>query len=46
MGARAIKTGATLIALYLVVTYATGFGTSVGASTNGTVSVIKAFQGR
>lgn len=46
MGNRVIKTGAALIALYLVVTYYTGFSSGVAASTNGSVGVIKAFQGR
>lgn len=46
MGNRVIKTGAGLIALYLVVVYATGFGTSVGAATSGASGVIKSFQGR
>lgn len=46
MGNRVIKTGAGLIALYLVVFYATGFGKSAGAAASGSASVIKAFQGR
>lgn len=41
-----LKTGGALIGLYLVVSYATGFGKAADASSKGTVGVIKAFQGR
>lgn len=43
---RALKTGAALIALYLVVNYYTGFGKAVTNAGTGTATVIKAFQGR
>lgn len=46
MGSRVIKTGAALIALYLIVNYATGFGKDASAASSGTATVIKAFQGR
>lgn len=46
IGKQFLKTGGVLIGLYLVVSYATGFGKAVNASSSGTVGVIKAFQGR
>lgn len=42
----AVKYGATLIGLYLVVAYATGSGRLINASSSGASNVIKAFQGR
>lgn len=46
MGQKIIKTSAVLIALYLAVNYATGFGSGVNAASSGSVNLIKAFQGR
>lgn len=47
MGARqALKYGAGLIGLYLVVVYATGAGKVIKSSTDGGGAVIRAFQGR
>lgn len=43
---RALKWGAGLIALYLVVANATGFGNDVKNTATGSVSFIKALQGR
>lgn len=37
---------AGLIALYLVVNYATGFTSDVGATAQGSAGLVKAFQGR
>ena len=42
----ALKYGAGLIGVYLVVYYATGSGSLLTNGTTGTVNVIKAFQGR
>ncbi len=42
----ALRYSAGLIALYLVVAYATGSGRIVGEGTRGAANVIKAFQGR
>jgi hypothetical protein len=42
----ALKYGAGLIALYLVVYYATGAGNDINAGQSGLVNTIKAFQGR
>ncbi|MCU1449335.1 MAG: hypothetical protein JWP02_1505 [Acidimicrobiales bacterium] len=41
-----LKYGTGLIALYLLVNYATGSGELISRSTGGGVNVIKAFQGR
>lgn len=47
MGARqALKYGAGLIGLYLGVVYATGAGKLIKSSTDGTGTVVRAFQGR
>lgn len=43
---RALKYGATLIGMYLVVAYATGFGKAVGAAGGQAVAMTKALQGR
>lgn len=43
---KALVVGGSLIALYLVVVYATGAGTVVTQGSTGAVNVIKAFQGR
>lgn len=42
----ALKYGAGLIGLYLVVYYATGSGTVLNNGQTGLVNTIKAFQGR
>lgn len=42
----ALKYGATLIAIYLAVAYATGAGKLISAGSSGSVGLIKAFQGR
>lgn len=41
-----LKYGAGLIALYLAVAYATGFGKAMSATGSAGTGVIKAFQGR
>lgn len=46
MGRNALKYGATLIGLYLLVAYATGSGKVITDAASGTGSVIKAFQAR
>lgn len=43
---KALGYGTGLIALYLAVAYATGFSKDVSSSASGSVSLIKAFQGR
>ena len=43
---KALGWGAGLIALYLVVANATGFGTDVTQSANGASTVAKTLQGR
>jgi hypothetical protein len=43
---RGIKWGMGLIALYLIVANATGFGTDVTNTASGSVSLVKALQGR
>ncbi len=42
----ALKYGAGMIALYLLVFYSTGTGTLLTGATNGSTSLVKAFQGR
>lgn len=42
----ALKYGAGLVALYLVVYYATGAGNDINQGQAGLVNTIKAFQGR
>lgn len=42
----ALKYGATLIGLYLVVFYGTNSGNVVKAGAAGSTNIIKAFQGR
>ncbi len=42
----ALKYGAGLIALYLVVVNFTGSGTFISKSASGATDVVKAFQGR
>jgi hypothetical protein len=42
----ALKYGAGLIAVYLLVYYSTGSGIVLRDSTNGATSLVKAFQGR
>lgn len=42
----ALKYGGGLIALYLVVYYATGSGIVLNDATSGGTSLVKAFQGR
>lgn len=42
----ALRYSAGLIALYLVVAYATGSGTVISNGTTGGVNLVKAFQGR
>ena len=46
MGRTAVRYGATLIGLYLLVAYATGSGSLISNTTKGAVNVVKAFQGR
>jgi hypothetical protein len=46
MGQKALRYMAGLIAGYLMVAYATGFGHDVTAATGGVVGVTKALQGR
>jgi hypothetical protein len=46
MGRTALKYGAGLIGLYLVVAYATGSGQVIGALTNGSAVVTRALQAR
>jgi hypothetical protein len=41
-----LKYGGYLIAGYLVLNFATGFGRDVSAATTGTAKVVKVFQGR
>lgn len=43
---KALVIGGGLIALYLVVANATGFGKSVSATGSAGVGLVKAFQGR
>ena len=43
---KALKYGAGLIATYLVVAYATGFGTAVTKGGGAVSQVVKTFQGR
>jgi len=43
---KALAYGAGLIALYLAISYSTGFVRDVNGSTSGGVSLIKALQGR
>ncbi|MFD9053286.1 hypothetical protein [Streptomyces zaomyceticus] len=43
---KALGYGAGLIALYLAVSYSTGFSRGVSSASSGSASVIKAFQGR
>lgn len=43
---KVLKIGGSLIALYLIVANATGFGKDVSSSASGGVSLVKAFQGR
>lgn len=42
----ALKYGTGLIALYLLVQYATGSGSLITNSSQGAVNVVRAFQGR
>jgi hypothetical protein len=46
MGRQALKYGAGLIGLYLIVYYGTNAGGVVRAGANGAATTIKAFQGR
>jgi hypothetical protein len=43
---KALGYGAGLIALYLAVAYSTGFSKNVSSAASGSVSLVKAFQGR
>lgn len=43
---KALAYGTGLIALYLAVAYSTGFSKNVNSASAGSVSLIKAFQGR
>lgn len=43
---QALKVGGGLIAMYLAVYYATGFGSGVTQLTKGLQGTVKAFQGR
>jgi hypothetical protein len=46
MARKALVYAAGLIALYLVVEYATGFSQDVSSSSTGAANLVKAFQGR
>jgi hypothetical protein len=46
MGRKFLVYSAGLIALYLVVVNYTGFVKDTGAASNGSVGLVKAFQGR
>lgn len=46
MGQRFLKYGGGLIALYLVVSYATGAGKVINSSASGAKNLVRAFQGR
>jgi hypothetical protein len=41
-----VKYGATLIAIYLAVAYASGTGRVISTGATGSANIIKAFQGR
>jgi hypothetical protein len=43
---KALGYGAGLIFAYLVVAYSTGFSRGVSSAASGSVSLVKAFQGR
>ncbi|MBN9327807.1 hypothetical protein [Cellulomonas sp. 73-145] len=43
---QALKYGAALIALYLVVANSSGFGTAIDAGAKGGIGLTKALQGR
>lgn len=43
---RVVKIGGTLIVVYLVAAYATGFGSLLGSAGSAGAGVVKAFQGR
>ena len=43
---KALAYGTGLIALYLAVAYSTGLSKDISSSSSGSVSLIKAFQGR
>lgn len=46
MGKKILVYGAGLIALYLLVEHASGGGTLLSSGSSGSVSIIKALQGR
>lgn len=46
MGRKALATVGGLVALYLVVAYATGFAKAFSSTATGGANVIKALQGR
>lgn len=43
---KVVTTAAGLIALYLAVAYSSGFSKNVSSAATGSVSLVKAFQGR
>lgn len=43
---KVLATGGGLIALYLAVSYSTGFSKNVSSVSTGSVNLVRAFQGR